>query len=39
VPHGRQLQEMRHAYDAVMSGHLGGQKTRQRIQLNLSGRI
>jgi len=34
VPHGRRLQVMRLAHDAVMSGHLGGQKTRERIRLN-----
>ena len=34
VPHGRRLQVMRLAHDAAMSGHLGGQKTRERIRLN-----
>ena len=27
VSHGRRLQVMSRAHDAVMSGHLGGQKT------------
>jgi len=31
VPHGRRLQVMHLAHDTVMSGHLGGQKTRERI--------
>jgi len=34
VPHGRRLQVMRLAHDTVMSGHLGGQKTRECIHLN-----
>jgi len=34
VPHGRRLQVMRLAHDAVVSGHLGDQKTRERIRLN-----
>ena len=34
VPCERRLQVMRLAHDAVMSGNLGGQKTRERIRLN-----
>jgi len=34
VPHGRRLQVMRLAHDAVVARHLGGQKTRERIHLN-----
>jgi len=34
VPHGRCLQVMHLARDAAMSGHLGGQKTREHIWLN-----
>jgi len=31
VPHGRRLQVMRLAHDTVVSGHLGNQKTSERI--------
>jgi len=34
VPHGRRLQVMRLAHDAVVAGHLSGQKTREHIRLN-----
>ena len=34
VPHGRRLEVMRVAHDAVTAAHLGGHKTRERIRLN-----
>jgi len=34
VPHGRRLQVMRLAYNAIVVVHLGGQRTRERIRLN-----
>jgi len=34
VPHGRRLQVMRLAHDTVVSGHLGNQKTSERIRLS-----
>jgi len=34
VPHGRRVQIMRLAHDVDTSGHLGSQKTRERVRLN-----